>query len=168
MPFILHLFSQSLSIVLWCGGQLLNVTFSFFSARCIRWPDFVPISVSCRCVIRTLITVCSASFHLLLREFDIPEMLPQLIDFSLKYQGIERPNLIGLSCRLMFDCGRTFPTLCLTPERWKGSRLQSTVDCFPELCFLQFSVAQVLVGLRKQFIINFIFPLSYRVTFELQ
>ena len=30
---ILHLFSQSLSIVLWCLGQLLNLTFSFLSDR---------------------------------------------------------------------------------------------------------------------------------------
>ena len=28
-------------IVLRCGGQLLNVPFSFLSARCIRWPGFV-------------------------------------------------------------------------------------------------------------------------------
>ena len=41
-----------------------------------------------------------------------------------------------------------------------GSREQSTVGCLPELCFLQFSVAQVLVGLRKQFINNFFFPLG--------
>ena len=39
-----------------------------------------------------------------------------------------------------------------------GLRVQSTVGCFPELCFLQFSVAHVLVGLRKQFINNFLFP----------
>ena len=38
------------------------------------------------------------------------------------------------------------------------SRVQSTVGCFPELCFLQFSLAQVLVGLRKQFINNFVSP----------
>ena len=38
-----------------------------------------------------------------------------------------------------------------------GSRVQSTVGCFPELCF-QFSVVLVLVGLRKQFINNFVFP----------
>ena len=31
-------------------------------------------------------------------------------------------------------------------------------SCFPELCFLQFSVPQVLVGLRMQFINNFVFP----------
>ena len=69
-------------------GQLLNVTFSFLSHRCIRWPGFVPIGVSCRYVIdvlllgivccirliRTLIIVCSASFHLLLLEFDLRDL----------------------------------------------------------------------------------------------
>ena len=34
---------------------------------------------------------------------------------------------------------------------------QSTVGCFPELCFLQLSVAKVLVGLRNQFINSFVF-----------
>ena len=43
--------NPSLSIVLRCGGQLLNVTFSFLSARCIRWPSFVLIRISCCCVI---------------------------------------------------------------------------------------------------------------------
>ena len=48
----LHLFSQSLSIVLRCGGQLLNVTFNFLSGRCIRWQGFFSIRVSCRYVRR--------------------------------------------------------------------------------------------------------------------
>ena len=156
---------------------MLNVTFSFLIARCIRWPGFVPIRISCRCVIdvvwlglawcirliRTLITVCSASFHRLLLEFDIPAVRPQLIHWSLTYQGLERPNLLDLSYRLRFECGMTFPTLCndlLTPESWISSRVQSTVGCFPELCFLQFSVAQVLVGQRKQFIGKNVFPTS--------
>ena len=153
-----------------CGGQLLN-SFSFLSAMCNWWPGFVPIKVYCCCVIdavwlglvccarliRTLFTVCSASLDLLLLEFDISELRPQLIHWNLKYQGVERPNLLGLSCRLRFDCGITLPTLCLTPKRWMCSRMQLTVGCFPELCF-QFSVAQVLVGLRKQFINNFVFP----------
>ena len=39
-----------------------------------------------------------------------------------------------------------------------GSRVQSTVGCFPEFCFLQFSMEQVLVGLRKQFMNNFVYP----------
>ena len=139
---------------------------------CIRWTGFVPIKVSCciidvvwlslvRCtrLIRTIITVCSASFHLLLLEFDILELRPHLIHWSLKYQGVERSNLLGLSGLLRFECGMTFPTLYLILERWMGSRVQSwLVGCFPELCFLQFSVAPVLVGLRKQFINNFVFP----------
>ena len=146
--------------------QLLNIT------RCIRWPGFVPFRVSCRCVIDvvwqglvcytrliwTLITVCPASFHLLLLGFHISELRAQLIHWSLKYQGVERTNLLALSCRLRFECGISFPALCLTPERWMGSRVQSSVGCFHELCFLQFSVAQVLVGLRKEFINNFVFP----------
>ena len=40
-----------------------------------------------------------------------------------------------------------------------GSWVQLTVGCFPELCFLQFSVAQVLVGLVKQFLTTLFFPL---------
>ena len=76
---------------------------------------------------------------------------------ELKYQGVGA-NLLGLSCRLRFDCRMTFPILCLIPERWMGSRVQSTVGCFPQLCFVQFSVAEVLVGLRKQFMNNFVFP----------
>ena len=59
--------------------------------------------------------------------------------------------------RPRFDCGMTFPTLCLTLERWMSSRVQSTVGCFHELCFRQLSVARVLVGLRPQFINNFVF-----------
>ena len=86
------------------------------------------------------------------------ELRPQLIHWSLKYQGVEWSNLQVVFCA-RFECVMTCPTLCLTLEHWMGSRVQSTIGCFPELCFLQFSVAQVLVGLRKQFIINFIFPL---------
>ena len=72
---------RSLSIVLRCEGQLLNVTFSFLSARYIRWPGFVPISflslchhvvwlglVCCRRLTRTLITRhprAAAAAHLL-------------------------------------------------------------------------------------------------------
>ena len=37
------------------------------------------------------------------------------------------------------------------------SWVQSTVGYFHDLSFLQFSVTQVLVGLRKQFINNFVF-----------
>ena len=74
-------------------------------------------------------------------EFNIPELRQQLIQScSLKFQGIERPNLLGLSCRPRFEYGMIFPTLCLTQYRWICLMVQSTVGCFPELCFLQFSV----------------------------
>ena len=43
-----------------------------------------------------------------------------------------------------------------------GLREQAVVGCFPEFAF-QFSVVQVLVGLRKQFINNFVFPTYRRV-----
>ena len=82
----MHLFSQSLNSVLRC--LRLNVIFTFSSAKCIRWPGFAMIRLSCRCVIdvmllhcscctrsiRTRIIVCSVRFHLLLPEFDIPEL----------------------------------------------------------------------------------------------
>ena len=42
-----------------------------------------------------------------------------------------------------------------TLDEFKGA---VTVECFPELCFLQFSVVQVLVGLQKQLIKNVVFP----------
>ena len=48
-----------------------------------------------------------------------------------------------------------------------GLRAQSAVGCFPVLWFLQFSVAQVLVGLRKEFIDNLVFPTwAYAVGFN--
>ena len=128
---IIHLLSQSLTIVLKRGGLLLNVSFCFLSTRCIRWPDLALIRLSCRCVIdvmllhcvcctrliRIRIIVCSVIFHLLLSKFDIPVLRLQLIHQSLKYEGVERTNLQGVSCRPRRVCVMTFITLCLTPER---------------------------------------------------
>ena len=54
----MHLFSQSLSIVLLRGALLLSVIFSFSSARCIRWRSFALIRLSCRCVIYVLLLHC--------------------------------------------------------------------------------------------------------------
>ena len=116
---ILNLFS--LSIVLLCGGQVLNVTFSFLSGRCIRWPGFVSIIVfcchrrrelglvCCSMLIRTVIAVQRACICVYYRS-TIFELRPQLIHWSLKYQGVESPNLPGLSCRPRFECGMTVPT----------------------------------------------------------
>ena len=43
-------------------------------------------------------------------------------------------------------------------ERWMVPRVQSTVGCLPELCYLQFSAEQVLVWLQRQFINNIFLP----------
>ena len=112
------------------GGQLLTVTFSFSSDRCIRCPWFAPIKVSCRCVIDvmllfcvcctrlilTRITVCSLSFHLFLSECNILELRLQLILWSLKYQGVERPNF-----QVFLAVPGWFPYTML------GFRVQSTI-----------------------------------------
>ena len=51
----MHLFSQSLSIVLWCRSLLMSVIFCFSSARCIRWPGFALIKLSCRYMINVML-----------------------------------------------------------------------------------------------------------------
>ena len=52
-----------------------------------------------------------------------PKMRWQLIHWSLKYQGVERLNLLGFSCPLRFECGMTFPTLfdSITLDEFKGA-----------------------------------------------
>ena len=50
-------------------------------------------------------------------------------------------------------CEMTFPTPCLTPERWIGQSFVAS----PSL-FFSFSAGQVLVGLSKQ-PMNFVFQL---------
>ena len=64
----------------------------------------------------------------------------------MKYQGEEHLNLHSVSCRPRLVCEMAFTTLCLTTEVASLS------------LFLDFSVAQVLMGLRKQFVNNFVFP----------
>ena len=117
-------------IVLQCGGQLLDVTFNFSTTRCIQWPIFQLIRVyccgvinimllvylCCTWLIQTQITVCSVSFHLHQPEFDIPDLRLLFINWSLKYQGVECPNLQSVSCQPRSKCGMTFPALCLTLE----------------------------------------------------
>ena len=54
----MYLFSKSLNIVARCGGLLLNVIFSYSSARCIPWLCFALIRLSCHCVIRHVAAMC--------------------------------------------------------------------------------------------------------------
>ena len=168
---ILNLFSQSLSIVLRCGAaaechlQLLECQVYSVARLCHDQSLLSLYHRLCVAELSMLYKVNANSNHCLFNELSSDstrvrhtELRPQLIHWNLKYQGEETPNLQGVSCWPRFECGITFPTLRLTPECWMGSRVQLTVGCFPELCFIQFSVAQVLVWLRKQFINNFVFP----------
>ena len=86
-----------------------------------------------------------------------PGLRPQLIHWNLKCQRVEPPNFKRRFMPAHVQMWNDLPYTVLGTERWMSSREQSTVGCFPELCFLQFSVVQVLVGLRKQFINNFVF-----------
>ena len=93
---IMHLFSEYLSIILQCGGPLLNIIFSFSSPRCMRWPDFALIRVSYHCVIDVMLLDCvcgarlirtrivySVSSHMLLPEFDTQaDAAAQLLEFK--------------------------------------------------------------------------------------
>ena len=57
-----------------------------------------------------------------------------------------------------FECGMTFPTLCLIPKPWIGSRVQSTVGYFSELIFFSIFHGAVACGVAKPTINNNVFP----------
>ena len=136
-----------LEFVLRCGVLLLNAIVSFSSSRCIRWRGFTLIRLSCRCVInvmllhcvcctkliRTLIIVCTVSFHLLLSEFDIPELRLQLINWSSKYQGVDIP--IGKVCPVGPDSCVEWPSLHCVWHLNVGWE-QSIVGCFHDFFFV--------------------------------
>ena len=61
----------------------------------MRMRILAPSLVWCTRLIQTLLTVCSVSFYLLPLQLDITELQPQLIHWSLRYQGVEHPNLLG-------------------------------------------------------------------------
>ena len=125
----MHLFYQSLSTVHRCGGHLLNITFSFLCARCILWPGFIPIRVSCHCVtdvmllgyesctwlIRTWITVCSMSFHLLLPEFAIRSSCGRSPSNGVWGINVQKVPI----CKVFSACPcSNVEWHCLTPEHW--------------------------------------------------
>ena len=143
-----------------CGGLLPNVTFSFSSARLCPVQSFLLLChrimlldcVCCTRLICTVINVCSVSFHLAASTRVRHTRAAASDHISIVVWDIKVLNVQiwkVFKCRPMFVCGMTFRTLCLTSERWMGLWTQSTGGCFRELCFFQFSVAQVLVGLRK-------------------
>ena len=86
------------------------------------------------------------------------KLLLQLIHQSLKCQFVERPNLQGVSS----GPGSYWDDLpCTVFGTGTWMCLVNGVVCFsvclPRVVFFQFAVAQVLVGLRKQFINNLVF-----------
>ena len=54
-------------------------------------------------LIRTRIIVCSVSFHLLLSEFNIPDLRLQHIQQTLKYEGVEHRILSIIRIRIIFS-----------------------------------------------------------------
>ena len=136
---ILHLFSQSLSIVLRWGSD----------AEChLRLPERQVYSMAMLCPDQSFLSLChrrsvgglsmlykvnSNSDHCLYSEH--PSASTRFrhthpLVFEVSRCRTSQSNLLGLSCLLRFECGMTFRTQCLTPERWMGSRVQSTVGCF--------------------------------------
>ena len=127
----LHFFSQSLSIVLRCGGQLLDITFSFLRAMRFRWPGFVAIRVSCHCVIDLAwlgVECCSrlnSNTNLCLFS-ELPSGFTRVR--HIRAAAASHPLEFEVSRCRTFQLARsfqmTFPTLCFTPERWMGSIVQ--------------------------------------------
>ena len=162
-----HLFSQSLSIVLRCGNLLLNDIFSFWRARCIRWPSLNLIRVDCRCVIdvmllhcvcctrliRTLIIVCSVSLDLLLSEFNIPSCgcSSSIGVCSIKVWNVPICKTFLASWYFFMWNDPSYTVFDTGVERL---REQSIVGCFPELYFSIFrgsGACGVSKAIYKQF-----------------
>ena len=141
----MHLSSQSLSIVLRCKGLLLNVSFRFSSARCIRWPDFADQSFLTLCHRSHVATLCvlykvkSNSNHCLFSALPSAHTrvdTPELIHWSSEYQYVERPNMQGASClpRLVLMWNNILYAVFDTETLHRGKmglREQSTLGCFP-------------------------------------
>ena len=117
----IYLFSQSLSIFLrygvccWMSSSASRVP-GVFGGQAIPWSDFPVVVLYCLCctrLVRTQINVCSMIFHLLFSELNT-RAAAHLLEFEV--QGVECPNLQGVSFCQRYVCEITFPTLCLALE----------------------------------------------------
>ena len=92
----------------------------------------------------------------LLPEFDISELLSQLIHLSSKCNGVGRPNLQGVSCLPTFVSGMTFPTLFVT-RMFDELRKQSTLVAFMSCVISVFcgaGASGVAKAIYKQFYVS--------------
>ena len=168
----MHLFSQSLSIVLRCGSLLLNDIFCFSSARCILWPSFSLMRLSCRCVIDVMLLHCLCCTRLIRTRIICllwasiclcqSSTLPSCgCSSSIRVWSIKVWNVP--ICKVFTagpDSCVEWPTLhCVWQGnvRWVSGSSQSLVASL-SLVF-SFSVTQVLEGLRKQFYTIWFYPL---------
>ena len=127
--------SQVYSVARLCSDQRF---LSLCHRRNVCWTD----CVSCKMFIRTRITVCSVRVRIIFYS----STYPSCSSMSLNYQGVESPNLQGVSCRPRFVCGMTFPTLCLTPEPWIGLRVHSQLFAYLSCAFFSFPWRRWLCG----------------------
>ena len=87
-----------------------------------------------------LYKVNSNSKHCLFSELSSAStrVLPQPIYWSLKYEGVERPNLQGVHCRPRFECGMTFPAPSLIPDAGWVQGYSQPVVASPSCVFFNF------------------------------
>ena len=150
----------------------MNAIFSLSSTRCIRWAGFARIRLSFRCVIdvillhcvcctrliRTRIIVCSVIFHLLLSELTCQAAAAaHPIEFEVSRCRTSQFARCFLPAQTrvwndlqytVFDTGKL--------DGFSGESSQSLVASLSLL--FSFSMAQMHVRLRKQFMNNFVFP----------
>ena len=114
----------------WCGGLLPNVICSFSGARCIRWPGFALIRLSC-CIIDVMLLHCvcctrldSNSNHCLLSELLSTSLRVRHTraaasshPLEFKISRCRTSQFARCSCLPRLVCGMTFPALCLAHER---------------------------------------------------
>ena len=153
---IRYLFFHSSSSVDQHGDQLLTVIFRFLSARCVWWASLALIKFSCYrrhvAVLCMIKNVNSNLNHCLFGDLSSSST-------KVQHSGAATSQFARSFYRSEFVCGITFHIMCLTPGL---NGIKEAVNRWLILwvVFFQFSVAQVLVGLRIKIFNNVFFPLG--------
>ena len=164
---VMHLFSKSLSIVLWFGGQLLCrlqlLERQVYSVSRLSL-DQSFLSLCHRRHVAGLCMLCkvnSNSNHCLFSELSSasigvrPTRARQTwaaaAAHPYQYEVSRWRTYKFVICFLpaQVRIWNDLPTRCLTLERWMGSGVQSTVGCFPVLYFLSFPRCRCLWGFES-------------------